>query len=319
MAGLAEVLRARFEWSPETIEWTAESNPESLDEATVEDWRSAGVNRLSVGVQSFDDNALGWLGRLHDSRQATAAVERGRGVGFKNINLDLIFGLPDAIRRDWRTEVRMAVEAGATHVSIYGLTAEAGTPLGRAVVRGDVRMAGEDRYAEEYLTAAEALVGAGFIHYEVSNFALPGGECRHNWHYWDGSAYLGVGPSAHSLVDGTRVWNVRRWEAYRTTMVQGRSPREGFETTGAGESQLERLWLAFRTNRGLRSADPLAARVREACVDLLAAWSAAGWLESGGDTLLMTPAGWLRLDELVAALAARLEPGLDEQATRNDT
>lgn len=306
MSGLRELLSRRFRWSLQDIEWTAESNPASLDTGLAEAWLETGVNRLSVGVQSFDDGVLRWLGRLHDSagaRRSLAAVVR---AGFTNINLDLIFGLPADLRRDWRSEIDIALEAGVTHVSAYGLTAEPRTPLGRRVAAGSVRMVGDEAYAREYLDAAEELERAGFVHYEVSNFALPGRECRHNWHYWDGSPYLGIGPSAHSFVDRTRVWNVYGWEAYRNRLRKGRSPREGFEVTGAGESRLERLWLAFRTKEGVRKADPLTGELMRVAGDLLDRWEVAGWLAGGAEGLRMTPSGWLRMDELVAALGARL-------------
>lgn len=305
MSRLAEVLSPHFVLRPATGEWTAESNPASLDRAVAESWVEAGVNRLSLGVQSFDDDVLRWLGRLHDSRGARQAVAEARAAGFANLNVDLIFGLPESIERDWPAEVETALELGVTHVSAYGLTAEPRTPLGRRVGSGDVSMPGGERYAREYLGAAEALVGAGFVHYEVSNFALAGRECLHNWHYWDGSDYLGLGPSAHSFLAGTRTWNVFRWEAYRQALSGG-GVLAGHETLGAGESRLERLWLALRTNRGLRAPDPLLARVSAVSADLLDAWRAAGWLTAGASGIRLTAEGWLRMDELVAALESRM-------------
>lgn len=310
MIRLGGLLARRFAWSPSGVEWTAESNPASLTGETLAGWREAGVSRISVGVQSFDDSVLRWLGRLHDAAGARQALERVRRAGFEHVNLDLIFGLPEAMPRDWAAEVSTAIEAGVTHVSTYGLTAERSTPLGRRVESGAVRLAGEGPYEQEFLAAAAALGDVGFEHYEVSNFALPGHQCRHNWHYWDGSDYLGIGPSAHSFVDGRRTWNVSRWMAYRQALSRGGSPREGSEDIGAGESRLERLWLALRTNRGVPVADPLLAEARSAAGDLLAAWRAAGWLAEG-EALALTPAGWLRMDELVAALGARLDPAED--------
>jgi oxygen-independent coproporphyrinogen-3 oxidase len=305
MGRLARVISRRFVADPEGPEWTAESNPASLDTAVAHSWLEAGVNRLSIGVQSFDDGVLRWLGRLHDAAGARRAVAGARAAGFENLNIDLIFGLPTSVERNWDAEVEAVLEAGVTHVSAYGLTAEPRTPLGRQVASGDVVMAGGDHYAAEYLAAVAALEAAGFSHYEVSNFAIPGRECLHNWHYWDGSPYLGLGPSAHSYLGGTRAWNVFRWEAYRQALKGGVSTLEGHESVGAGESRLERLWLALRTNRGLSTGDPLAREVLADAGDLVDAWSKAGWLRVDESRIRLTAEGWLRMDELVAALGGR--------------
>jgi len=306
MARLRILLSRRFRWDDASIEWTAESNPASLDRALAERWRAAGVTRLSVGVQSFDDDVLRWLGRLHDSRMAREALSGAAAAGFASLNLDLIFGLPGGQPRRWRSEVAAAVESGVTHVSVYGLTAEPRTPLGRRVASGRVRMIDDAAYGQEYLAAADELQTAGFVHYEVSNFALPGHECRHNWHYWDGSSYLGVGPSAHSKLGATRIWNVWGWEAYRNGLRRGGSPREGFEVIGAGESRLERLWLALRTKDGLAGGDELTGEVQRAAGDLIDRWRGEGWL-AVGPVLKATTTGWLRMDEMVAQLAARID------------
>ncbi|MCL7960492.1 MAG: radical SAM family heme chaperone HemW [marine benthic group bacterium] len=306
MLRLREVLGERFDLDSAAIEWTAESNPASLDETVAGSWLGAGVNRLSVGVQSFDDDVLRWLGRLHDAAGARRALAAARSAGFESLNADLIFGLPTSIERQWGREVEAILESGVTHVSTYGLTAEPGTPLRRRVRSGDVDMAGGESYAREYLAAVEALEDAGFEHYEVSNFALPGHECLHNWHYWDGSAYLGLGPSAHSCIGGVRVWNVFHWAAYRRALTDGGSALEGHESPGAGESRLERLWLAFRTNRGLALDDPLAESVRAHAGGLIETWRRAGWMETDEARVRCTTEGWLRLDELVAALDGRM-------------
>ncbi len=296
----------RFVVDAAPLEWTAESNPASLDEPVATAWLEAGVNRLSIGIQSFDDEVLRWLGRLHDSAGARRALRDGRSAGFQNLNADLIFGLPTALKRDWRSEVDAAMEAGVTHVSTYGLTAEPRTPLGRRVTSGEVSMVGGERYAREYLAAVEALREAGFVHYEVSNFALPGRECQHNWHYWDGSPYLGLGPSAHSYLGGARLWNVFGWAAYRRVLAGDGDALEGHEVLGAGESRLERLWLAFRTNRGLAVEDELADLVISRARDLLDAWREAGWVTVDETRVRLTAEGWLRMDELVAALGGRV-------------
>lgn len=304
MAALSRLLRTRFEWGADTVEWTAEANPNSLSQAVAAGWRKLGVNRLSLGVQSFQAEALEWLGRLHGPSEAEKAIRTARAAGFESLNVDLIFGLPAAVRRDWSYDVDRAVELGAGHVSAYGLTAETSTPLGHWVDLGRVRMPGDGRYADEYLHASASLVAAGFDHYEVSNFARPGHMSRHNWLYWDGSDYLGVGPSAHSYLAGERIWNVFRWNRYREAAAGGESVREGRERLDADRRRLERVWLDLRTTRGLEPADIVSSDV-EARLD---AWRAEGWVES--DTRLrLTPAGWLRLDALAAEVASWFDDG----------
>lgn len=306
---LRELLRAWFAWEEPGLEWTVEANPGSTDPERCEAWKRASVTRLSIGVQSFDDRVLRWLGRLHDARRAAAAIREARGAGLADVSLDLMFGLPEDLPRDWEAEVRQAVESGATHVSTYGLTAEPRTPLGRKVELGRVRLAGEERYAEEYLRAGRALREAGFEHYEVSNFALRGHEARHNWSYWRGGAVLGVGPSAHSFLPPIRVWNVRRWEAYREAALSGASLRGGGERLDATQQLLERVWLGLRTREGFslpEQADSaeVTARIRR--------WEAQGWVQdrtTGEKAMRLTEQGWLRMDRLALELTELLTPG----------
>jgi oxygen-independent coproporphyrinogen-3 oxidase len=315
MEGLAALLARWFEWEVPGVEWTAESNPNSLTREVCERWLASGVNRLSVGVQSFDDGALSWLGRLHNAEQAREALGQARAAGFENLNLDLIFGLPREVERNWRADLRSAIRLGTEHISAYGLTAEGGTALGRRVELGRVRMTDDDSYAEEYLSAVDLLAEAGYSHYEVSNFARPGRESRHNWHYWDGSPYLGVGPSAHSLLGGWRFWNVSRWDAYRRAASGGDPLRQGRERLEAGQERLERLWLALRTRQGL-ALDDRAWAERAASGDWIPReWLESGWLVQTGHRVTMTANGWLRLEGLVTTLAARLE----EDCLRPDT
>ncbi len=320
MERLAGVLAERFRWDPGSVEWTAEANPTSLDPEVAESWRALGVNRISLGVQSLDDAVLDWLGREHDAAGARRAVERCRDAGFERLNVDLLFGLPAEVRRSWRREVSEARELGAEHLSLYGLTAEPRTPLGRRVELGRTVMPEDDRYAREYLEAADLLSGAGYEHYEVSSFARSGHECRHNWCYWDGAPYLGLGPSAHSFLPPYRIWNVFRWDAYRRAVTRmaateavptgtgggAASLREGWEEIRGARARLERVWLGLRTRRGLLPGD-LVRESSSAPEDPVARWMQADWIRevegADGRRIRLTPAGWLRMDELVARLA----------------
>lgn len=295
MAGLGRLLGpGRVD---EGTEWTAEANPESFTASVAEGWRRAGVNRISLGVQTFHAPALRWMGRLHGPEGAAAAVAAARGAGIPDLSVDLIFGLPGHLGRSWTRDLEAALALDPPHVSLYGLTVEQGTPLGRAVREGREGAVDEERYREEFLEAAETLRAAGYEHYEVSNFARPGHASRHNAVYWEGGAYLGFGNGAHSYAPPVRRWNLRDWEAYARAAAGGTSPEEGRETLDAGALRLERIWLGLRTARGV-AEEGLGPAARA----LAGAWEEAGWAERREGRVRLTPEGWLLLDRLAVEL-----------------
>jgi len=301
MARLVEILGSQRLSDP-GLEWTAEANPESFTDEVAHAWRGAGVNRLSMGVQSFQDAALRWMGRLHGPEGAREAVARARRAGLVNISIDLIFSLPDRVSRSWSDDLEQALALEVPHLSLYGLTVEAETPLGRSVAAGRERPAGEERYREEYLEAVERLVGAGYVQYEVSNFALPGRESRHNRVYWSGAPYVGLGNSAHSYRHPVRRWNLRDWSAYEGVAREGRLPVQDREVLDADATRLEGAWLGLRTDRGIRMSQ-LPSRGHA----LVEQWVVWGWAVKDEDVVRLTPEGWLLLDRLVVDLDAVLE------------
>ncbi|MQA91909.1 MAG: radical SAM family heme chaperone HemW [Gemmatimonas sp.] len=278
-------------------EWTAEVNPESFDEVLGTRWRAAGVNRLSMGVQSFDPDVLRWMGRLHGPEGPALAVQAARAAGFENLSVDLIFGLPERLNRDWEADIDRALTIEPQHVSLYGLTAEPGAPLGRWVGEGREQLADEDAYADEYLVANRVLTSAGFDHYEVSNFGRPGLRSRHNAVYWSGQPYAALGPGAHAFYPPFRRWNLKSWSAYRDALRAGVLPLSDQEEVTAEERELERIWLGLRTGAGLVIArgDRLGRQV----VDN---WEERGLAEAAGDLVRLTPSGWLLLDSLALEL-----------------
>lgn len=296
MDGLAGVLGRERLTSPE-LEWTSEANPESFTHEVAEAWRAAGVNRISLGVQSFDETVLRWMGRLHGAEGAETAVGIARDVGLKNLSIDLIFGLPRRLKRNWSAELDRALALDPSHVSLYGLTVEAGTNLGRAVEEGREKPLDEGRYREEYLLAVERLTGAGYAHYEVSNFARDGLVSRHNSTYWSGAPYLGLGNGAHSFVSPVRRWNLRNWEHYRDRVAGGRSPVDESECLDAAAAQLEKIWLGLRTSQGLKTEelDPTARSMVER-------WVVEGLARTGEDCVTLTAEGWLVMDRLTVEL-----------------
>ena len=308
MDALAGLLGSERLSDPD-LEWTAEANPESLTRELAAVWRNAGLNRLSLGVQSFQEPVLRWMGRLHGAGGARAAVEAARGAGVENVSLDLIFGLPESLGRDWAADLAAAAALEVPHVSLYGLTAEAGTPLGRRVAEGRIRMPEDDRYREEYLLAHRVLTSRGYVHYEVSNFALPGFESRHNRRYWDGSPYLGLGNSAHSFLPPVRRWNLRGWTDYLDCVQEGRLPEDDREEVAGSASVLESVWLGLRTREGI----PDSWLSPPASLHLIDRWRSQGWAAEEEGRLRLTAEGWLLLDELAVELA-RLLPDLPPSA-----
>jgi putative oxygen-independent coproporphyrinogen III oxidase len=275
-------------------EVTLEANPDDVTPAGAAAWRAAGVNRISLGAQSFAPNVLTWMHRTHDASAIGAAVAALRAAGLDNISLDLIYALPDALARDWVADVERALALEPAHLSLYGLTVEPRTPLGRWTARGEAVPAPDERAAREYLEAHERLIAGGFEHYEVSNAARPGFRARHNAGYWRRAPFIGLGPSAHSGFAGSRSWNVREWEEYRRRSEAGEPVRAESETLSAEQVALEDLYLGLRTDSGVAaSLVPPGAR---------SAWVAEGWAAIRGERLVLAPEGWLRLDALVGSL-----------------
>ncbi len=275
----------------DSCEVTLEANPDDVTDAAARAWLDAGFNRISLGAQSFADDALVWMHRTHHSGRISQAFDTLRAAGFANISLDLIFGLPAGVERDWRKDLARTVSLRPEHISLYGLTVEERTPLARWIDRGECRPVPEERSAEEYLEAHEVLAAAGYVWYEVSNASLPGKHSRHNSAYWSRSNYLGLGPSAHSAWGRTRQWNIREWSAYRDALAARVSAVAGRESLSAEQEELERVYLGLRTSEGIDAG--LLPN------DTLRSWLSAGWARSAGHRIVLTPEGWLRLDSLV--------------------
>jgi oxygen-independent coproporphyrinogen-3 oxidase len=293
IARLMDVVRKRAALLPDA-EVTIEANPDDVDIAAATAWRRAGVNRVSLGVQTFDDAALRWMHRVHDSKAVPAAMSALRQAGFADVSLDLIFSLPESIGRDWRGDLERAMSFEPTHVSLYGLTIEDDAPLGKQVARGDVIEAPEERYESDFLLADDLLTGAGFEHYEVSNFARPGHRARHNYSYWRGVAFGGLGPGAHEFNGSVRRWNVGAYVDWVRRLERGVDPVEGQEELTRENRIAEAVYLGLRTADGLEVDESERQHTRP--------WVDAGWARMSGNRLALTPTGWLRLDSIAADL-----------------
>ena len=293
---LLELLRRRVTLASDA-EVTIEANPDDVSPEAVAAWVAAGINRVSLGTQSFDDRALAWMHRVHDAARATDAVARVREGGIDNVSIDLIFALPETIGRSWETDLERALALAPSHVSLYGLTIERATPLGRWLQRGEVPEPSEERYEAEFLRAHDAMTAAGFEHYEVSNFARPGRRSRHNSSYWSGAAYAGIGPSAHEYDGVRRRWNVAPYEQWRRRLASGEDPVAGSELLTSENRLTELVYLGLRTSGGLRLSEQEVGRVRP--------WIEAGWASVEPDArLVLSAPGWLRLDALAQSLTA---------------
>lgn len=232
-------------------EITLEANPESaVRPGFLRDIRGLGVNRISLGVQSLHDGILRVLGRPHDARLARRAVHAVRDSGLDNLSLDFIWGIPGQTPAMWLDDLAAAADMAPEHLSCYGLTLEEGTPLAHSVDRGVLALPDEDAGADMYVRGAEYLAGCGFSQYEVSNFARPGRESRHNRGYWAGEEYLGFGPSAVSTVDGRR-WTTPSGLGRYAAFVSGTAGADAEERLSEPIARRERIMLALRTREGL--------------------------------------------------------------------
>jgi oxygen-independent coproporphyrinogen-3 oxidase len=309
-SSLARILEA-IELAPDA-EVTVECNPDSVDVAKLAGYAGAGVNRVSIGVQSMRPHVLAELGRTHDPDNVARAVDAARGAGIERLNLDLIYGAPGESIDDWEVTVDAALALGPTHVSAYALTVEPGTPLGAAVAAGTRAAPDDDDQAAKYEIADDRLAAAGLEWYEISNWSRPGEECRHNLLYWQGGEYAGIGCAAHGHTrdrrtgESRRWWNVRTPERYVAGVRAGGSVEAAFEVLDADAAATERLILGLRTRAGVQlDASRADARAMHDCVDALAH---AGLVLRSGDHVALTRRGRLLANEVGARLLAAAEP-----------
>lgn len=313
MRMILDGLRATFDVAPEA-EIALEANPGSITAEYLGALREAGINRISIGVQSFDDEELVALDRIHSGDDARAAYAAARAAGFANINLDLIYGLPEQPLDAWARNVEEALRLGPEHLSMYALTIEEGTPLARDVARGRVPAPDPDAQADHYEWTCERMARAGYEHYEISNWARPGHRCLHNLVYWENREYLGLGAGAHSFLDGLRFSNVllpnRYVELVDEAMASGgdrRSMRQvvSGETVAAETAMADTMILGLRLIEGV-SLDAFRARHGREVDDVygvvLAEFAANGIIERTATHVRLTRRGWLLSNELFARL-----------------
>lgn len=250
--GLEHLLRKLKAYHPvgADAEITLEANPDDINAGRLETWKQAGINRLSIGVQSFRDEDLRWMNRTHNAAQASEVIRMARHAGFGHDSIDLIYGMPGLSDEALRRNVATVIALGCPHVSCYALTVEPKTALALDVQKGKMPPTDPDQQARQFLLVSDLLIAAGYEHYEISNFALPGHRSRHNSSYWQGVSYLGLGPSAHSFNGRVRRWNVAGNTRYIQSLEAGVLPFEE-EVLTPTQQLNEYVMTALRTMEGL--------------------------------------------------------------------
>ncbi|UCE27361.1 MAG: radical SAM family heme chaperone HemW [Candidatus Coatesbacteria bacterium] len=302
LAGLVDSVFSSFDTSA-VVEFTCEANPENVDAEILEAVRAFGVNRLSLGIQSFNDALLGWMGRLHTAAEAVAAYEAARINDFENVSLDLMYGVPGQTRDGWLDDVSRLIDLEPEHISTYCLQLGSGAPLVKE--RRGINLPDDEIAVEMYYAAKEVFEAAGYRHYEISNFAKPGFECRHNVNYWRNGEYLGLGPSAASHVGGARYTNPHGLDAYTTAVAVGRWPLAAPEPSDPAREARTALVLGLRMLEGVDAADFKARYdfgVADTTGEDIGILVDAGLLEHNGGVVRLTRRGLFLSDEVFSRL-----------------
>jgi oxygen-independent coproporphyrinogen-3 oxidase len=289
-------LEDKFGFAPD-IEITIEANPDTVTKEKLAALREIGINRISFGMQSGVEHVLKVLDRTHNPANVSKATNWAKEVGFKEISVDLIYGAPDESIEDWQTTIRTALELPITHISAYALIVEAGTKLAGQVKRGEVVIPEDDQTADKYLIADESFSKAGFDWYELSNWSKAGSECRHNIAYWVGANWWGLGPGAHSHVDGVRFWNVKHPAAYQDRLTTGAEPIQEREILTEEQMASERLMLEIRLKSGIAKSSLTAEQL-----DALESFRIGGALDPdmwAAQRVALTQSGRLIADRIV--------------------
>ncbi|MFC1888437.1 radical SAM family heme chaperone HemW [Thermodesulfobacteriota bacterium] len=303
LGALMDCLFENFEFAPNT-EITIEANPGDVTVDFIAAVEAIGFNRVSLGVQSFDDRELAFLGRRHSAAEAAAALERLSASGIGKVGIDLIYGLGDGLDGQsldgWMRTLERTLRYDPEHISCYQLTIAGGTPFGQMKEEGRITSLSEERGRAFFLATARLLGERGYLHYEISNFSHgEDNRSRHNSKYWDHSPYLGLGPSAHSFQGSRRWWNIRSVAAYVEALEEGRAQLGGEETLTEEQLRLEALSLGLRTSRGVALSE---VPEHPELSDVLSSLQASGHVRIEGGRILPTTEGFLVADRLPLSL-----------------
>lgn len=300
---LLDTLRAHYNVLPDA-EITLEANPDDLTPDSLRAFRATGVNRLSIGVQSFFEEDLKWMNRAHHAAQSVDCLKEARAAGFSNFSIDLIYGGPTLTDERWEANIRQAIDLNIPHLSCYALTVEPGTALDHFIQHHKIPPIDPDRAAKHFGILMEALEKAGYEHYEISNFALPGMRSRHNSSYWQGKHYLGLGPSAHSFNGASRQWNVANNPLYIQSIKKETVPFE-IEMLSPSMTLNEHIMISLRTEAGCGLAaveERFGADKRSQLLAASREFIRKGWMQQTDDRLTLTREGKFFADGIAAAL-----------------
>ena len=280
-------------WKVEGVEVTLEANPSDITQEKAHAWRRMGINRLSIGIQTFDDDLLRLIGRRHTAEQARQAVVIAQAAGFDNISIDLMYALPSQTIEQWQRDVAEALQLGVQHISTYGLIYEEGTVLTALLERGHITPVDEDTEMQMYDYLVGQLTAKGFEHYEVSNFALPDRRSKHNSNYWNDTPYIGLGAGAHSYDGKVRSWNISDIDAYiEQAMAHNLHPEQ--ELLNEEDRHTERVMLGLRTNQGIAISEIEASKAQ--------AYIEQGLLTKKDDRIVATTKGFHILNRIIEDL-----------------
>ena len=313
IAKIIETARQSYEILPHA-EITLEVNPGTVRLKQFEEYRFSGVNRINIGVQSFDPVNLHFLGRIHSGRDAQAAITRAQKAGFENLGLDLIYGIPNQTKKSWLRDLKLAIESEPRHLSCYILSFEPGTPLYRDRQEGRVKPLAEPQVCELFETTLEFLSDHGYVQYEISNFARKRMTCsglkgadrnrsRHNMKYWNFAPYIGLGPSAHSFLEPKRYWNCEDVKKYVQDLDAGRLPRAGVERLIMEQLMIEAIYLGLRQTTGILIDvfdKKFAVNFKTMFEEIIANLEARGLAELSQNRCTLTSRGMLYLDSIAA-------------------
>ena len=287
-----------------SVEVTLEANPDDLNKDFIKSIYQNGVNRLSIGVQSFVNRDLEWMNRAHHANEAIDCIRRAQDIGIENISIDLIYGTPGLSDSEWKDNIHKALELSVPHISSYALTVETKTALGNWVEKGKVKPMDEEQAAAQFEMLMEELISNGFEHYEISNFAKPGFHSKHNSSYWEGKTYLGIGPSAHSFDKTSRQWNINNNHKYIDDIVRGNLPMQ-MEILKLNDRFNEYLMVGFRTAKGISTeyiANEFGSDALHQLEKSIVEFTNKAWVKFENGYYKTTSAGKLMADKIAAEL-----------------
>ena len=294
-------IRSHYSIASE-VEITMEANPDDISKESLVEWKSVGINRLSIGLQSFREEDLKWMNRAHSKMEALNCVVLAKEAGFNNISIDLIYGLPNFTLNDWKANIETALSFGIQHVSAYCLTVEDKTVLSKWVEQKKIKPANEDDQSDQFETLLTDLENAGMEQYEISNFAIPGYHSRHNSNYWKGKHYIGIGPSAHSFNGVSRSWNVSNNREYMKS-VQTESNWFETEQLTVKDQFNELLLIGLRTSIGVNMEQlNTIQNPSELFWKKIEKMKQSGWLLATDQTIILTKSGKLKADLIASEL-----------------